>query len=216
MPSRCLPLAATQKAPCLVSRARGGGYFSNDSSRQAGLPSPVISQPQGSNPRARGTTGRVAPVQLRACPAGTLDPCRLPVDYRKPPGFPTLPVPTPGSSEIPGGPQAVAVAPGKGKGNFPSTPPWKIPRLWLQGGSTAEAGLAWAPLELEWEPDVARHGDVYHAPCFPPCATAGSTSLIARGAAGTVARCLLAGICSCSQLRGVKSCRCRGDQCPRS
>lgn len=88
MPSRCLPLAATQKALCLVSRARGGGYFSNDSSRRAGLPSPVISQPQGSNPRARGTTGRVAPVQLRACPAGTLDPCRLPVDSESLPASP--------------------------------------------------------------------------------------------------------------------------------
>ena len=156
MPSRCLLLAATQKALCLVSRARGGGYFSNDRSPQAGLPSPVVSQPQGSSPRAGGTAGRVALVQLRACPTGTLAPCCLPVDPESFPASPRCLCQLLGVVQGFPGPQAAA--PGKAKGSFPSTAPWKIPRLGLRVGSTSEAGLAcaaWAALQLEWEPDVA-------------------------------------------------------------
>lgn len=76
------------------------------------------------------------------------------------------------------------------------------PRLWLWVGSMAGAGLAWVALEPE--PSVAQHSDVFHTLCrqqlcFPPCATAGSTSLVVWGAGGTGARFLLAGICSSSQ-----------------
>lgn len=155
LPSHCLLLAATQKALSLVSRARGGQYFSNHSSPGAGLPSRAISQPQGSNPRAGGTAGRVALVQLRVCPAGTLAPCRLPVDPKNLLATPRCLCQPPEIVQGFPGPQAAAVAPGKAMGSFPSTPPQKIPRLWLRIGSTAEAGLTWAALELEQEPDMA-------------------------------------------------------------
>lgn len=148
--------------------------------------------------------GRVAPVQLRACPAGTLAACRRPV-----------------------GPKNLLASPHWGCGSWQNQGElcehntMEDSVAVAVGRSTAEAGLTWAALELEREPDMARHRDVYHAPCgqqlcFPPSAAAGPTSFLVQGAGGTVAHCLLAGFCFCSQLRGVKSCQCQGQQCPQS
>lgn len=79
-------------------------------------------------------------MRVTACPTGTLAPCRLPMDPESLPASPRCLCQPLGVVQGFPGPRVAAMAPGKGKGSFPSTTARKIPRLWLREGSMAEAG----------------------------------------------------------------------------